>query len=206
MMIKLSRTVTVALVAGALALTLSAPATAATPGRVSVQSGTLRFDAGAGAVNNVRVAKSGSSFLVTDSVTPVSAVAPCVRTNPNTASCPAAAVVGLFVELGDGNDRVQVTATFPNASSGPSAKIGSRNENLRGSRGNDVIVGGPGKSEIWGGEGADQLFGGGGDDALIGEGGTDLLDGGTHVSGDFGNGGADSDKCVAIETKVSCEV
>ncbi|MBM7786823.1 calcium-binding protein [Tenggerimyces flavus] len=211
-MIKVSRTVTVALVAGALALTLSAPATAATPGRVTVQSGTLRFDAGAGAGNNVRVTRSGSRVLVTDAATPLTAGSPCVRISANTASCPATAVIGLFVELGDGNDRVQVSASFPNVSgamgvvSGPGAKIGSRNENLRGSRGNDVIIGGPGKSEIWGGEGADQLFGGGGDDALIGEGGNDQLDGGPHLNGDFGNGGAGIDKCVNVEAKVLCEL
>lgn len=213
MKIKLSRSVTVALLAGTLALSLSGPATAATPGRVTVQSGTLRFDAGPGTANNVRVARSGSWLLVTDAAAPFTAGRPCVQTSAKTASCPATAVTGLFVELGDANDQLQVTATFPTVSGamgvlpgGPGAKIGSRNENLRGGSGNDTIRGGPGKSEIWGGAGADQLFGGGGDDALIGEAGLDYLDGGPHAAlGDFGNGGPDKDKCVNLELPaVSC--
>lgn len=193
-----TRSVVVAVVAGGLALAMSAPATAATAGRVTVFDGTLRFQAGPGSVNDVRVSTIDNTIVVTDSATPLVAAAPCVQPSPNTAICPSRDVRELVLVLGDLDDHADT--------SGDGGGIGSRNENLQGGRGNDVLVGGPANSEIWGGPGNDEMYGNLGDDVLFGDIGADLLHGGAHVNGDFGNGGADADvdTCVELETKVAC--
>jgi hypothetical protein len=197
--ITFSRSVMAAVVAGGLALAMSAPASAASAGRVTVFDGTLRFQAGPDSVNDVRVWTRDNAIVVTDTATPLVASAPCVQPSPNTAICPGRDVRELVLVLGNLDDHADT--------SGDGGGIGSRNENLQGGRGNDILVGGPANSEIWGGPGNDEMHGNLGDDVLFGDVGADLLDGGAHVNGDFGNGGTDgdTDTCLDLETKVSCD-
>jgi Ca2+-binding RTX toxin-like protein len=67
-------------------------------------------------------------------------------------------------------------------------------ENLRGSKGNDILTGDDNANRIQGQTGNDIINGGGGDDQLFGDGGDDVLDGGLGV--DILGGGAGIDRFI----------
>lgn len=73
-----------------------------------------------------------------------------------------------------------------------------------GGDGNDRIVASRDFGYLHGGNGADILRGRGGPDVLWGEDGADFLDGGP--GDDTGDGGLETDTCVEIETRISCEL
>src|SRR5918992_296715 len=86
-------------------------------------------------------------------------------------------------------------------------------DNIVGGTGNDFIDGGTGADYLNGYSDNDVLRGSSGDDVLLGSTGNDRLfgmdnndnlDGGTGTA-DSGNGGANFDTCVRLDTEISCE-
>jgi len=96
------------------------------------------------------------------------------------------------------------TTTINGTSGGDTLNGTSANERINGLDGNDTIYGNAGDDTIYGGTGTDTIYGGSGDDCMYGEGANDSLNGGTG-SGDFADGGAGTDTCIA-ETEVNCEI
>ena len=134
-----------------------------------VDDARVEYLAAAGEVNVVTIARSGSTYTVTDSA-PLTAGSGCTQVSAGQATCPATGVRRVTARGGDLNDRITVSATAPNGV---------------------FINGGPGDDDLTGGPGSDQLVGGTEDDALDGGAGDDLLDGGT--GDDLLDGGSGSD-------------
>jgi hypothetical protein len=110
---------------------------------------------------------------------------------------PFAGVTKVVVNAGDGNDNVDLSSLFLNATAnggpGSDTLIGSAADDvLNGQAGNDLLDGGPGDDHLLGGDGNDRLTGGEGIDYFQGEGGTDVLnaiDGLADALLDTGGGG-----------------
>lgn len=111
---------------------------------------------------------------------------------------------GLFINLGAGNDSVDLSAVLFGAvvfgGEGNDLLIGSSasdfllgdagNDTLIGGGGDDLLIGGDGNDTLRGGAGSDALDGGADNDVVLGQGGGDLLLGGTGndtVDGGVGN-------------------
>ncbi len=110
---------------------------------------------------------------------------------------PFSGVAKVIVNAGDGNDRVDLSSLFLNATGnggpGSDTLIGSAADDvLNGEAGDDLIDGGPGDDHLLGGDGNDTLTGGDGVDYFQGEGGADVLnaiDGIADALLDTGGGG-----------------
>lgn len=87
-------------------------------------------------------------------------------------------VTSLFVDSGDGDDRIQLDAI------NLTSRVYSRS-------GNDTIIGGSNADRVYGGEGNDWIGGGFHNDTLYGEGGNDRIFGG--AGRDYVDGGAGAD-------------
>ena len=87
----------------------------------------------------------------------------------------------IIVNAGDGNDKVDLSRLFINATAnggpGSDTLIGSAADDvLNGDGGDDSLDGGAGDDHLLGGDGNDTLLGNAGVDYLQGEAGTDTLD------------------------------
>lgn len=110
---------------------------------------------------------------------------------------PFSGVTKVIVNAGDGNDKVDLSSLYLNATAnggpGSDTLIGSAADDvLNGEAGNDLLDGGPGDDHLLGGDGNDTLTGGDGVDYFQGEGGTDVLnaiDGIADALLDTGGGG-----------------
>src|SRR5262249_37928633 len=114
---------------------------------VGVVDGTLSYAAGPGERNTVSLTLERQSLVVRDP-----APGPGRTAIAGGASCPAATVTRLGVDLGDQDDRLTIAAALPAL--------------VLGGDGDDTIAGGDGADQVLGGLGADSLSGGGGDDVL----------------------------------------
>ena len=188
----MKRPVATLLTAGALLLLVPASAGAAT---VSVSFGTdLEVDAPAGQVNLVTIARSGNSYIVSDTGTPPVAVLPCAPFAPGVVACPATGITQIDVELDNLNDSTTIAPTV----------VGdfSLDVDVEGEAGADTLTGGPGvRSGLNGGDDGDFLNGGAKGDSLRGNDGNDVITGGSgpdFIRGGIGNdsatGGADDDQ------------
>ncbi len=133
---------------------VASPATAALVVRDDVDSADVTFTAGPGEANRVVVREEPGGFRFVDTGA-VLTTRTCTLVNVHEVFCPGIAET-LIVEVGDGDDSVDVSAA-------PIALVD-------GGDGDDVLLGGAGN---------DTLLGGAGDDVLIGGPGNDTIDGGT---------------------------
>jgi Ca2+-binding RTX toxin-like protein len=170
-----------------LALLPAATATAAEPV-------TLLLTAGPGNdVFNVKLSTDGRSYQI-DSLSPLEAgggICTHEDGSPHALSCEAAAIGGIEVNSGAGDDSVIVS---PRILIPATIRGGSGNDRLRAGGGPDKIIGGPGHDVLIGEGGSDWLYGGPGDDWLLGGSGGDRLVGGPGPDWLNGGSGEDTEK------------
>jgi Ca2+-binding RTX toxin-like protein len=122
----------------------------------------VAYTAGDGESNVLQVRPGPPGMIAfVDSGATIDAAAPCVEISAHEAHCTAAAVPALAVLLGDGSDRVTVTAD----------RLGL----LSGGSGHDTLTGGPGAETLLGGTGNDALDGRLGADRVSGQDGVDTV-------------------------------
>jgi Ca2+-binding RTX toxin-like protein len=114
---------------------------------------------------------------------------------------PFSGVSKVIVNAGSGNDSVNLSRLFLNATAnggpGNDTLTGTQADDvLNGESGDDVLAGGPGDDHLLGGDGDDTLTGGPGLDVFHGEDGADVLDALDGVADSVldGGGGADAVK------------
>jgi Ca2+-binding RTX toxin-like protein len=155
----------------AIALTAVAPA-AAHAASVDLAGSSLRYIANPGEANTVTITSASGLFTITDtSVLSLSAGPGCTVAALTKVTCPTAGVNSVTVDVGDGNDTVNLAGLTIPASvvDGPGNDTvtgGSSNDTFVGSSGDDTLNGGPGNDTFGdaGGAGADTLSGGAGAD------------------------------------------
>jgi Ca2+-binding RTX toxin-like protein len=111
---------------------------------------------------------------------------------------PFAGVTKIIVNAGDGNDLVNLSRMFINATAnggvGNDTLIGTGADDvLNGEAGNDSLDGGAGNDNLLGGDGDDTLTGGDGVDVLHGEAGNDTLDAIDGIADSLLDGGGGTD-------------
>jgi len=157
---------------------------------VQLESGVLRIS-GTFGPDHIGVGGRDGSLLVTH--------------NNTTRSFDASAITLVSMELGDGNDAVEVLAgvgpVYALGGAGNDSLLGGDgNDTLTGSAGRDFLAGGAGDDRLNGsahndtlraGAGADRLYGGDGADYLSGASGVDRLFAGTGNDTLLGNGSND---------------
>ena len=145
---------------------------------VSASSGTLRYDAAPGEVNNLIMFQTSDGLLISDSGASIVAGAGCSSLGPNQATCTVTGVSRIEIDLGDRDDAgMLITAV---------------DAELRGRDGNDLVVGGSGHDTVIGGDGDDTLSGADGNDVLRGKDGNDVLYGAGGNDSLFGGDGPDT--------------
>jgi hypothetical protein len=167
------------LVAGgltAVAFALPSPAGAALVVHDDVDSADVTFTAAPGEANRVVVSEEPGGFRFVDTGS-VLTTRTCTLVNVHEVFCPGIAET-LIVEVGDGDDTVDVSAA-------PIALVDGGVDddvlvaaNASGGEGNDVLRGGGPGGRLRGGPGDDTILGGPGNDILAIDGGNDRLDGG----------------------------
>ena len=135
-------------------LCAAAPASAAT---VSVGSNIL-FIADPGEANDVSVTHAVTTFTITDAGAPLTAGTGCTQLGPNQVDCPDGGLIGWYVDLNDGNDRVSLSSSGPLLPANISG--GDGGDELRGSGLADTIDGGAGNDVLDGTAGGDTFYGG----------------------------------------------
>jgi hypothetical protein len=148
-----------------------------------------------GEANRIVVSAAGGVVTVQDAGGPLGAGAGCVGAGAGAVTCDAteAQVLKLTARLGDGNDRLDLTApgmrATVDAGPGDDAVTGTAGSELDGGEGDDtmslpiaatlgatgVLRGGPGADTLTGSGWWDVIDGGTGTDVLDGAGGTDTL-------------------------------
>jgi hypothetical protein len=169
-----------ALLAACAASGLSAPAAEATTAGLEYEAPiaglepepayTLTVRGAPGETNAIAVSGDAAGYTVRDARARVSAGAGCDAVSASEVHCPAArtdALRTVFADAGDRTDQL-VAGELP----------GGGIVELRGGRGDDLVLGSPGGDLLVGGAGDDALGGRDGDDRLDGGSGDDRLDGG----------------------------
>lgn len=153
---------------------------------VRVSAGELRYVAAPGETNLVDVTAGNGLLRITDPGATIGARRGCARVGPHYATCHAAGVSSLFIDVSDGDDSVALDGVlFPVTELG-----GDGNDRLVGGGGADSLSGGAGDDTLQGADGADRLDGGDGNDALDGGASDDVLTGGVgddQLAGDEGD-------------------
>jgi hypothetical protein len=162
-------------------LTLLA-ATPAFGAGVSVTGSTLAYQAAPGQANTVSVVLNADAYTVTDapgiSIPDGDGDGGC-SVSGNSATCPAAGITLIRVNVGDLDDTVTIDAPTPSE--------------IFGQTGNDILTGGAGNDTIDGKEGDDTLTGGDGTDSLFGKAGNDLIELRDSAAGDSADCGDGDD-------------
>src|SRR4051794_33763476 len=179
------------LAALALSLLCAAPAYATAPLQIKPNGrggGQIVSPAAAGENNQVTVTQSGNDVTFADpaaaafSYTIVGTPPPPCSQSGNAVTCTVAPGWVLGIDLGDGNDTLNVQAAL-----GAKVYGGDGNDTITGGpiadmiggdAGNDVVRGGGGNDLLGGGDGNDEVYGDDGDDVLRGDTGADELFGG----------------------------
>ncbi|GAA1615256.1 calcium-binding protein [Actinoplanes couchii] len=189
---------------------LASPAQAATAAKAEVSgknSTVVRFTAGAGQNNNLRITVSGRTVTLNDQVA-IKAGKGCkpVKGDKTKVKCTTSRTpTELVVKLGDQNDLLNNGSAVPmsawggagaDAMSGGTGRDriygGAGNDDILGSKGADLLDGGAGDDVLYGFEGNDRLLGGPGFDILYGMTGNDTLIGGTGPDWLYGGSGNDA--------------
>jgi Ca2+-binding RTX toxin-like protein len=171
------------------------------PGSVSVSGATITVKGGPGQANRIDLASASGSYQISDTNgRSLNASQPCDQRSSSSVSCPASGVSGINVELGDGDDLIEVVAGSLYAN--VDVDGGSGDDTIKGSgrmfggAGNDRLSGSPamdggdgddridatsGSDQILGGAGDDRIDAGAGHDMVNGAEGNDVIDGGAGV-------------------------
>jgi hypothetical protein len=155
-----------------LVLAFAVPARAAT---LSVNGNSVVYEAAAGETNDPSIQSSEGKIYAYQNSGTLAAGAGCFPDpdNPGTIDCPASGITSVLVNLGDGNDELQVSSGIgANLPSGISLKVdgGAGKDTIYGTKRNDVLIGGTGADLLYGGGGKDTIDGGGGNDSVHGQG------------------------------------
>jgi Ca2+-binding RTX toxin-like protein len=201
------RGVVAAVVAGALLAFPGSVSAAAAPGTAYFSSGTLHFQAGAGASNYVVIGSTGDGvLLLEDNNQPVrldpARAGGCAAHDSRLIRCPGA--VAVVVHLGDGRDYFYNYRNVTTEVYGQDGNDelwgwfgtdrfygGAGDDTLEGLPGNDVLVGDAGNDTLNGDDGTDHLLAGPGNDTLRGGDGRDNLHGQAGTDGLSGGPEAD---------------
>jgi hypothetical protein len=135
---------------GALSVLALFPA-GALAGTASTRIKRVFYTAAPGEVNNLTISLPGADYTLVDLGATVAAAPACTAVG-DTATCPAAGIIGITVSIGDGADSVTNTTSTP--------------ATLSGGDGNDSLAGGPGNDILRGNKGVDTHAGGAGDDFI----------------------------------------
>jgi Ca2+-binding RTX toxin-like protein len=117
----------------------------------NVQIKRIYYIAGAGETSDLRISLVGSNYVLSDPGATISAGAGCT-TSGSSAVCSASGIIGITVNLGDGNDIAHNETLTPST--------------ISGGDGNDRLEGGPGNDTLRGNRGLDAHSGGAGDDFI----------------------------------------
>jgi Ca2+-binding RTX toxin-like protein len=201
-------------VVAAVVVALPATASAAT---ITETGSTITYIADAQEINNVTVSLAGDVYTINEQgnspgkggITVKNGGGCSVSTGgpggqTTTATCAAAGITLLDVEVGDQGDTVKILAPTPSRILGgdgiDNLTGGDGNDQisgdagtdtLAGGAGDDTVDGGPDDDHVSGGAGNDTLLGGDNNDTLNGDDGDDTLKGGPGA--DTMNGGAGND-------------
>ena len=197
----LTRRAAVVLATGTLSL-LGAPAALASTAKVD--GSVLTYTAAAGEPNSVTIVAADDGVEVTENGTQPNHVPVHIDFDPSSGCTPDSTtsvkctgdIARIVVDLGDGDDLVQIDGALPATIDGgdgnDSLGGGNGSDHLRGGAGADALEGGSGDDTLDGGAGVDTLNGGTGDDALHGGDADDKLNGGVGNDSLDGGAGADS--------------
>ena len=109
--------------------------------------------AGAGNENNdVSVVLADGAYTITDPGATINPTAGCTTVGPSEATCPAAGVTSLRIQVNNGDDAVELSVPTPAFVIG-----GSGNDTLRGGSGDDLLDDGTGNDWVEGGGGNDSM-------------------------------------------------
>ena len=135
----------------------------------------VKFSGELDAAHDVAVALEPSGYVITDASAPLTVGNGCTALNAHAATCVLTdpPQIGIYVGLGDLDDRFISTASTPSLVYG-----GDGNDTLEGGAGNDLLSGMSGTNAVRGGVGTDTLLAHGqiGRDTLAGGAGTDTVD------------------------------
>jgi Ca2+-binding RTX toxin-like protein len=109
------------------------------------------YTAGPGETNGLTISLSGPNYVLSDPTATVTGEPDCTA-SAHTATCPVEGIIGITVNVGDGNDTVRNTTSTPST--------------LSGGDGRDLLEGGPGNDTLRGNREVDTHNGGGGDDFI----------------------------------------
>ena len=109
------------------------------------------YEAAPGEVNKLTISLSGGTYTLSDPGVTITAQPACASAGA-AVTCPAAAIIGITANAGDGADSIT------NATATPST--------LSGGDGNDSLAGGTGNDTLRGNKGVDTHTGGAGDDFI----------------------------------------
>ena len=147
----------------------------------------IQVQAEPGENNNIEIRPIAGGYLVEDEGNPIE-VHGCGQPEPDKATCGGDFIDSATLNLGDGENNLEVIADLPVTATGIGA---TRNEFFAWGDGDVSFTGGPGADQLTGGEGKDTLSGGGGDDVLTGGVDDDRLFGGDDSDTFIAEPGAD---------------
>lgn len=139
---------------------------------------TLRVTGGPGERNALGIARRSGEIVVTDRTAALRAGEGCIRESEHRARCAVEDLSGAYVVAGDADDSVRLDI-------GALVELGAGNDRLEvegpavdaaGGPGDDVLLGGPGRDHLNAGTGGDRLEGGDNDDTLLNDEGPGLAD------------------------------
>ncbi len=155
---------------------VAAPASGALVVRDDIDSVDITFIAGDGEANRLVVRQEPGGVRFIDSAAVLTTMT-CTLVGPHEAFCPGLAET-LLVELGDGNDVVDVAGTEAALVDGGAGDDQIVASSASGGEGNDVLRGTGAAARLRGGPGDDTIVGGPGNDTIAIDAGVDRLDGG----------------------------
>jgi Ca2+-binding RTX toxin-like protein len=144
----LTRKVAVALSLGISAVFAPFPAVAAAA-TAHIEIKRIYYIAGPGEENDISISLVGSDYVLSDPGALITAGSGC-SSSGNQAVCPAAGIIGITVNTGDGADSARNNTSTPSTLSG-----GDGNDSLQGGNGNDTLRGNRGLDTHSGGAGDD---------------------------------------------------
>ena len=181
---------------GIIAACLISPAFAAAA-TLSSAFNAVTYNAATGETNQLAVTRSGGNYLLTESgAVAIAAAVPCVNVSASVATCPAAGIRDIEVNLDNLND----SGSYDASVGPPVSQV-----RIDGGLGDDTLTaGGMTESFLLGREGNDIITGNDGDDDIRADVGNDIVNGGLGSDilidgpgGDTVNGGEGADRFIS---------